>query len=87
MANIPYHKFTTGPNAGEYMNLNAPGGPDYFRVFGLQQTDLSVLYFPQFSYDGGTNWFTVGTGSTSAATAQTQLDNFMAQVNAGTITS
>ena len=83
MANIPYHKLATG----EYMNLNEPGGPDYFRVQGIQQPDLSTLYFPQFSYDGGNSWFTIGNGNNTVALAQAALDTFMTNVNNGTVSS
>ena len=79
MANAFYRRL---PN-GDWMNQNEPGGPDYFQV----QNDVDGLFYPFFTYNGTDTFirFTpAGGGFTTAAAAQTALDNYMASVNTGT---
>jgi hypothetical protein len=79
MANANYRKL---PN-GDWMNQALAGGPNYFQV----QNDNDGLYYPFFTYDGGAQWFRftpAGGGFGTAAAAQTALDAYVGQLNAGT---
>ena len=77
MANVLYHKLSNG----NYMNISNPGGPIMFEV--LPNPDDGHFY-PAFTWDF-TYYRRVGTGQTTAAAAQTQLDSFITSLNAGTI--
>lgn len=76
MANAIYHKL---PN-GDYLNQGYPGGPCYFKV---AQNPNDNLWYINFSYNGG-NWFIHANGQATPAQAQTQLDNYISNLIAGT---
>jgi len=79
MANSPYHKL----NNNEYMNLNAPGAPAYFKV-ARNPTDGN--WYPSFTWNGS-DWFDFVPASpfTTPAQAQAALDTFITNLNAGTV--
>ena len=81
MANIGFHRLIVNGN-NEYMNINAPGAPAYFRI---QFEDSTQLWFAEFTWNGE-SWFRHFPGNATQATVQTQLDNFVASINAGTVT-
>jgi len=82
MANSPYHAITIGGNK-EYINLNAPGAPSYWKV--IHNLDDGNWY-PSFTWNGG-DWFNFVPASpfTTQAQAQTALDAFITNLNAGTV--
>jgi len=82
MTNVAYHKIATG-SGNQYMNLACGGGPVYFRI---QFSDADQLWYVMFTWDGA-NWFQHQPGNANQATVQTQLDNFIASINAGTVGS
>ena len=81
MANVFYHKLTSGPNNGDWINISSPGSP---HIFGVRQLVDDGLFYPSFTW-GENTWYRVGTGQVTVTLAQTQLDTFMANLNSGTV--
>jgi hypothetical protein len=77
MANTLYHKL----GDGSWINISNGGGPSLFQV---QVNAADGLFYPTFTYNEQ-HWHFVGTGSGTVAAAQTQLDTFIGNLNAGTI--
>jgi len=79
MANAFYRKL---PN-GQWINQANPGGPSVFQV---QFNAEDSLWYPYFTYNG-INWFIfvpVTGGFATSSAAQTALDTYVGQLNAGT---
>jgi len=77
MANTFYHKLASG----EWMNISNPGGPVLFKL--LFDADDN-LWHPQFTWDLS-NYETLPGGNASQAAAQSSLDTFVGNINAGTV--
>jgi hypothetical protein len=74
--NVFYHRLPNGEWMGQGGNA---GGPVYFKV-ALNSVD--GLWYINFTYNGAV-WFTHANGQTTPAQAQAQLDNYVANLNAG----
>lgn len=77
MANALYRQLSNN----EYMRQDG-GGPIYFKI--VLHSD--GLWYPQFTYDYA-NWivfFPIAGGFATSALAQTALDKYIGQLNAGT---
>jgi hypothetical protein len=82
MANVIYTKL----GDGSYMNQGYPGGPAVFRIQVNPSSPSALTAWDiYFSFNGET-FNPMGRGTSSSASAQTNLDNYIASLIAGTAT-
>lgn len=79
MANALYRRIPPTGAPAVWMRQDG-GGPVYFQI---TQNNDDKQYYIQFTYNGSA-WFFHANGRATPALAQTDLDNYVSNLNAGT---